>query len=84
MDLSFNQLSDVGIETFAELLGRCRDLESVNLQGNDIGSAGAEKLSQRLKDSVGLKYLNLSNNRVLTEGVVVGVCRRRASRRACC
>ena len=41
LDFSYNQISNIGIEMFAKLLKECPNLESVNLQGNDIGAQGA-------------------------------------------
>ena len=41
LDFSYNQISNIGIEMFAKVLKECPNLESVNLQGNDIGAQGA-------------------------------------------
>jgi Ran GTPase-activating protein (RanGAP) involved in mRNA processing and transport len=41
VDLSYNEISDIGIEMLAKTLKECHPLESVNLQGNSIGTAGA-------------------------------------------
>jgi hypothetical protein len=41
VDLSFNEISDVGIEILAKYLERCPNIESLNLQGNSLGAASA-------------------------------------------
>ena len=45
IDLSFNEITDVGIEAFAKTLERCTALESLNLQGNSLGPQSAERIS---------------------------------------
>lgn len=51
IDLSFNELTDVGMEIFAKFVEGCSNLESLNLQGNNLGVTTAEKISQALSAS---------------------------------
>jgi Ran GTPase-activating protein (RanGAP) involved in mRNA processing and transport len=71
--LSYNEISDVGIEIFSKLIENCHTLESLNLQGNNLGPNSAEKISEALKNTEYLRYLNLENNQVGTNGVIVTV-----------
>lgn len=41
IDLSYNHISDTGAESLAQLISNCPYLESLNLQGNDIETAGS-------------------------------------------
>jgi Ran GTPase-activating protein (RanGAP) involved in mRNA processing and transport len=84
IDFSFNELTDVGMEIFAKLLERCSSLESLNLQGNALGPASAERLSASLAGCEGLKYLNLQYNRVGTAGAIVATPPLRALPSTCC
>ena len=51
VDFSFNEITDVGMEIFANYLEKCPNIESLNLQGNALGSASAELLSSALSKS---------------------------------
>ncbi len=69
IDLSYNELSDIGVEVLARMLRFCSSLESLNLQGNRIGESGGKAVTEALKASEAIKYLNLANNRIGTNGV---------------
>jgi Ran GTPase-activating protein (RanGAP) involved in mRNA processing and transport len=71
VDLSFNEITDVGMEIFARCLEKCNNLESLNLQGNALGSPSAELVSQALSKCEAIKYLNLQYNKVGTAGAIV-------------
>lgn len=68
--MSFNEISDVGIEIFAKYLERCPNIESLNLQGNSLGPTSAEKISAALANVESLKYLNFQHNKVGTAGAI--------------
>ena len=51
VDFSFNEITDVGMEIFANYLEKCPNIESLNLQGNALGSVSAELLSSALSKS---------------------------------
>lgn len=51
VDFSFNEITDVGMEIFAKYLEKCPNIESLNLQGNALGSPSAELLSSALSKS---------------------------------
>lgn len=70
IDLSYNELTDVGIEIFSKLLEQCTNLESINLQGNRLQALSAEKLALALSGLDSLRYLNLENNEIATDGVI--------------
>lgn len=71
IDLSFNEISDVGIEIFAKFIEKCPNIESLNLQGNSLGAPSAERLSAALATAESLKYLNLQYNKIGTAGAIV-------------
>ena len=68
IDLSYNLLDDSSIIEFSKVLENCHELESLNLQGNDIESQGASAISEALKKNKSLKYLNLDSNKIRTDG----------------
>ena len=71
IDLSYNEISDVGIEIFAKFLEKCPNIVSLNLQGNALAANSAERISAALGASESLKYLNLQYNKIGTAGAIV-------------
>lgn len=70
LDLSYNEIKDLGAKSLSDLLGNCPNLETLNLQGNSIGKKGAQDLGAAMKGMVGLRYLNLNWNKIETEGAM--------------
>lgn len=64
LDLSYNVITDVGIESLcAALIGRqSLRLESLSLRGNSIGPRGCDKLCQNLRRCPSLMRLDISQN----------------------
>ncbi|EGR33186.1 hypothetical protein IMG5_060000 [Ichthyophthirius multifiliis] len=68
IDLSFNLITDIGAEALSSLLALCNNIESLNLQGNNIENTGGLHLADKLKENFSLKYLNLDSNKIKTNG----------------
>jgi Ran GTPase-activating protein (RanGAP) involved in mRNA processing and transport len=69
VDLSYNELTDIGVEVLARVLKSCSNLESLSLQGNLIGEVGGKAIAEALKANESIRYLNLANNKIGTSGV---------------
>ena len=69
--MSYNEISDIGIEVFAKYIEKCPNVVSLNLQGNSIGASSAERLSIALAASESIKYLNVQYNKIGTPGAIV-------------
>lgn len=54
IDLRYNKITDYGAKLLAELIGKAPRLLSLNLQGNNIKSEGAQYLAEALKECVNL------------------------------
>jgi Leucine-rich repeat (LRR) protein len=83
VDLSYNEISDIGIEIFAKYIERCPNIVSLNLQGNNLTAPSAERLSTALAASESIKYLNLQYNKIGTPGAIVPLSPLRASPKTC-
>lgn len=70
IDFSYNHLGNDSAKELAKLLAQCENLESLNLQGNDIESTGAQAISEALQENKCIQYLNLSFNRIKTDGAM--------------
>lgn len=64
IDFSFNEISDTGIQALTKFIVGCSQLESLNLQSNQITSVGGEMVVSAIKDLQTLKYLNLDRNNI--------------------
>jgi len=70
VDFSYNLISDTGINSLARLLSMIPNLESINLQGNQIEIDGAKVLAEHIKDKTSVEYINLNLNNIQTDGVL--------------
>jgi Leucine-rich repeat (LRR) protein len=61
------------MEIFAKYIEKCPNIESLNLQGNALGSSSAELISVSLAKSDSIKYFNLQYNKITTTGAIVKV-----------
>jgi Ran GTPase-activating protein (RanGAP) involved in mRNA processing and transport len=59
------------MEIFAKCLENCPSVVSLNLQGNSLGEASADKIGLAFQNSETIKYLNLENNKIGTNGIIV-------------
>lgn len=70
VDLSYNLITDTGINSLAKLLSMVPRLESLNLQGNLIEIDGAKELADNIKEKTTIEYINLNLNNIQTDGVL--------------
>lgn len=70
IDFSYNKLTESSIRPFAKLLSKLPNLESLNLQGNNLDVEGAKLLAEAIKENKTLQYLNLNENNIQTDGVL--------------
>ena len=64
LDLSYNQIFSVGIETGLQ------SLRYLSLAGNGMGADGAQSLTAALKHIPSMEHLDLSNNKLTSNGVL--------------
>jgi len=69
-DLSYNNLSDEGIEILCEsiLINQHSAIKILRLKGNDIGDRGAAALAKLLKNNAQLEELELYDNQITALG----------------
>jgi Ran GTPase-activating protein (RanGAP) involved in mRNA processing and transport len=68
LDLGFNNLSDVLIETISRGLHNNKTIETLILESNPIGANGTQSLCNALKTNTAVSSLNLRNNSLGHEG----------------
>ncbi|KAG8288127.1 Leucine-rich repeat-containing protein 34 [Homalodisca vitripennis] len=69
LDLSCNNIGDLGMEFIADFLGGKPPLETLRLSSNNIGDTGARTLSFKFPYSK-IIYLDISKNRITETGVL--------------
>lgn len=75
IDLSFNCFNDTVMQIFCRLLENCENLESLNLQFNEIKEKGGLQLFKTLNNMKknkknNIKYLNLNGCRIGSKGIM--------------
>jgi Ran GTPase-activating protein (RanGAP) involved in mRNA processing and transport len=70
INLSYNKITDKGVNSLSKLLEYAENLRELNLMCNEVGDSGCEKIASALKGKVFLSHLNLNNNIIGNAGVM--------------
>jgi Ran GTPase-activating protein (RanGAP) involved in mRNA processing and transport len=70
VNLSYNRITDGGIEILSKLLEFAENISEVNLMGNQIGDEGCRRISSCLVGKIFLYSLNLNTNQIGNAGVM--------------
>jgi Ran GTPase-activating protein (RanGAP) involved in mRNA processing and transport len=70
IDLSYNQITEIGAKALAKLIEKIPNLMSLNLQGNQIDIAGAKEVALSVRKNQTLEYINVSENNIQNEGAL--------------
>ena len=71
LDISKNQITDVGLKTFALGLANNEILSKLNMEGNHVRSEGCRFLADFLCSNTALKWLSLGSNKINNEGIML-------------
>lgn len=71
VNLSYNEITDIGAEALANLIRKSPRLVGLNLKGNKIKSEGAQNLADALKYCTSLQTLDLNGNKIKTNGAMM-------------
>ena len=69
LNLSYNNISNVGCKRISKYLKNTNILKHLNLKDNSIGNEGCIILSDIIKNIKNLNYLNLSMNVIYSKGI---------------
>lgn len=70
VNLSFNKITDRGVNVLIKILEFAENLRSLDLSGNQISDGGCEKLTNSIKGKSFLRTLNLNTNLIGNPGVM--------------
>ena len=71
LNVSYNNISDIGIEAISKCLNINITLQELNISHNCICDNGARAISEHLKKNSTLQDLNLSANEITDEGMMI-------------
>lgn len=71
LNLSGNNIGDMGIKFFQTLLSYNKTIKKINLSSNEIGEEGAKIIGESLKTNKYISHLNLKYNHLGDEGVKI-------------
>ena len=81
LDISNNNISDLGAQEIARALHENQTLQALNISCNNIRVDGAKAMAEALHENKELQYLDISNNNILDNGVIaISECMKKHSK----
>ena len=71
LDISNNNISDLGVHQIARALHENQTLQTLNISSNDIQADGAKAMAKALHENQTLQTLNISSNDIQADGAKV-------------